>query len=257
MAHSALQLDHGHEDLGASEQTIRIELAALYRLVALHGWDDAIFTHISARLPGPDHHFLINPYGLFFDEITASSLVKVDLEGRIVEPSDYTVNPAGFTIHSAIHMARSDARFVIHLHTDAGIAVSSQTDGLLPLSQHALIVMPQIAYHGYEGIALNLDERERLVADLGLNALMILRNHGTLSVGGSAAEAWLYIYYLERACRQQIGALSAGQQGLLIAPEAAQEEVRRQVSKGRDKTSTLAWPGFLRRLDRLSPGYDA
>lgn len=240
-----------------SEETrIRVELAALYRLVALYGWDDAVFTHISARLPGPDHHFLINPYGLFFEEITASSLVKVDLEGRIVGPSDYPVNPAGFTIHSAIHMARADARFVVHLHARAGVAVAAQKTGLLPLTQHALIVMPQLAYHDYEGIALNLDERERLVADLGEHSIMLLRNHGTLAVGASAAEAWLNIYYLEKACEQQIDALSAGNGGVLEAPASAQAEVLRQVSKGRGKTANLAWPGFLRRLERTMPGYE-
>jgi ribulose-5-phosphate 4-epimerase/fuculose-1-phosphate aldolase len=237
------------------EQFIRTNLAALYRLVALHGWDDAVFTHISARLPGPDHHFLINPYGLFFDEITASSLVKVDLDGKIVDPTDYAVNPAGFTIHSAIHMARPDAQFVIHIHATAGVSVSAQQTGLLPLSQHALIVMPQLAYHDYEGIALNLDERERLIADLGDRSIMLLRNHGTLAVGASAAEAWLNIYYLEKACEQQIGALSAGYDRILEAPEEAQAEVRRQVSRGRAKTANLAWPGFVRRLDKLSPGY--
>lgn len=257
MTNDTLELDPASESAADVERSIRIELAALYRLVALYGWDDAIFTHISARVPGPEHHFLINPYGLFFDEITASSLVKVDLNGQIVEPGAYKINPAGFTIHSAIHMARADARFVIHLHADAGVAVSAQAEGLLPLSQHGLIAMPHVTYHDYEGIALNLDERERLVADLGASALMILRNHGTLSVGQTAAEAWLSIYYLERACRQQIDALSSGRQGVLIAPDAAQDEVRRQVSRGRDRTAALAWPGFLRRLDRLSPGYDA
>lgn len=239
----------------AGEHAIRVELAALYRLVALHGWSDAIFTHISARIPGPDHHFLINPYGLFFSEITASSLVKVDFEGRLVSPSNYQVNPAGFTIHSAVHMARPDARFVIHLHADAGVSVSAQAAGLLPLSQHALIVMPQLTYHDYEGIALDLDERERLVADLGEKSIMMLRNHGTLAVGATAAQAWLNIYYLEKACVQQIGALSAGRDGVLLAPEDAQATVAQQVSRGRDKIAGLAWPGFLRMLDQHSPGY--
>ncbi len=254
MAHALINEDQG-VDNQADERAIRVELAAMYRLAALHGWDDAVFTHISARLPGPDHHFLINPYGLFFGEITASSLVKVDLEGRIVVPSDYQVNPAGFTIHSAIHMARPDARFVIHLHADAGVSVSAQAAGLLPLSQHALIVLPSLSYHDYEGIALNLDERERLVADLGDKSLMMLRNHGTLAVGANAAEAWLNIYYLEKACTQQIGALSAGRDGVLLAPEEAQATVARQVSRGRGKSADLAWPGFLRLLDRTLPGY--
>jgi ribulose-5-phosphate 4-epimerase/fuculose-1-phosphate aldolase len=233
----------------------RVELAALYRLVALHGWDDMIYTHISARLPGPEHHFLINPYGLYFDEITASSLVKIDLDGNILQETPYFINPAGFTIHSAIHAAREDARFVMHLHTDQGVAVSAQTDGLLPLSQHALIILPRLAYHDYEGIALNHDERERLVADMGQKEVLLLRNHGTLAVGKTAAECWVNMYYLERSCQQQVMALSAGRDGVLIAPKAAQDEVRSQVSNGIG--GGLAWPGALRRLDRNSPGYDA
>ncbi|HEY2483206.1 MAG TPA: class II aldolase/adducin family protein [Caulobacteraceae bacterium] len=233
----------------------RVELAALYRLVALHGWDDMIYTHISARLPGPEHHFLINPYGLYFDEITASSLVKIDLDGKILQETAYFINPAGFTIHSAIHAARDDARYVMHLHTDQGVAVSAQKDGLLPLSQHALIILPRLAYHDYEGIALNHDERERLVADLGQKEVLLLRNHGTLAVGRTAAECWVNMFYLERSCRQQVLALSAGREGLLIAPQAAQDEVRSQVSGGIG--GGLAWPGALRQLDRNSPGYDA
>ena len=238
------------------EWTARVELAALYRLVALHGWDDMIFTHISARVPGPEHHFLINPYGLFFGEITASSLVKVDLDGNIVQETPYFINPAGFTIHSAIHAAREDARYVMHLHTDQGVAVSAQPDGLLPISQHALIALPQVTYHDYEGIALNLDERERIVADLGSKNLMILRNHGTLSVGVTAADCWLGMFYLERACKQQIMALSVGHDRVLLAPEAAQQEVRSQVSGNRSMAAQLAWPGCLRQLDRALPGYD-
>ncbi|MBB3358262.1 ribulose-5-phosphate 4-epimerase/fuculose-1-phosphate aldolase [Novosphingobium capsulatum] len=244
-------------DTASQEWQIRVELAALYRLVALHGWDDAIYTHISARLPGDDHHFLINPYGMFFEEITASSLVKIDLDGKIIEPTPYKVNPAGFTIHSAIHGAREDARFVMHLHSDHGVAVSTHSEGLLPLTQHALIALPSISYHGYEGIALNLEERERIVADLGDKKTMILRNHGTLAVGETAAEAWLGMYYLEKACAQQVAALSIGRDKVMLAPAAAQEEVRQQVSTGRAKSAMLAWPGFLRQLDRRLPGYDS
>ena len=239
-----------------TEQQIRADLAALYRLVALHGWDDMIFTHISARLPGPDHQFLINPYGLHFGEIRASDLVKIDLAGNILQATPHRINPAGFTIHSAIHMARSDAHFVMHLHSNPGVAVASQAAGLLPLSQHALIVLPQLAYHDYEGIALNLDERERLVVDLGDKTAMLLRNHGTLAVGASAAECWLTMYYLEQACHQQVLALSAGRAGVLLAPDAAQKAVRGQVSRRRDQLAKLAWPAALRRLDRESPGYD-
>lgn len=242
--------------VSAEEWQARVDCAALYRLVALHGWDDMIFTHISMRVPGPEHHFLINPYGMMFEEITASSLVKVDLDGAIVAPTSYFINPAGFTIHSAIHAAREDAMCVIHLHTDAGVGVASQKEGLLPISQNALIVLPNMAYHGYEGIALNLDERERLVADLGDKQLMLLRNHGTLSTGRNAADAFLGIFFFERACAQQVAALSAGRDKILIAPEAAQEEVRGQGAGAR-MVAGLAWPGLLRKLDRHLPGYDS
>ncbi|MDO9337493.1 MAG: class II aldolase/adducin family protein [Hyphomicrobiales bacterium] len=246
------------DKVSAEEWKARVDLAALYRLVALHGWDDMIFTHISARIPGPEHHFLINPYGMFFDEITASSLVKIDLEGQVLQETPYFINPAGFTIHSAVHAARDDAMFVMHLHSDQGVAVSAQKEGLLPLSQHALIVLPQLAYHDYEGIALNLDERERLVADLGPEArLMMLRNHGTLAVGATASECWLGMFYLERACQQQVMALSAGRENVLFAPEASQAEVRGQMGRGMGPIGNLAWPGCLRQLDRGSPGYDA
>ncbi len=238
-----------------AEWQARIELAALYRLVALHGWDDMIFTHISARVPGPEHHFLINPYGWYFDEITASSLIKVDLDGNIVQDTTHFINPAGFTIHSAIHAAREDAHYVVHLHTVAGVGVASQEHGLLPLSQNACLLQDQVAYHGYEGLALNHDERERLVADLGDKALMLLRNHGTLAVGQTAAEAWVGIFFLERACAQQMAALSGGRKHVLIAPEAAQAETREQ-GKGISFVSGLAWPGALRQLARKSPGYD-
>jgi ribulose-5-phosphate 4-epimerase/fuculose-1-phosphate aldolase len=237
------------------EWKARVDLAALYRLVALYGWDDMIYTHISARIPGPEHHFLINPYGLFFGEMTASSLVKIDLEGAVLQETAYFINPAGFTIHSAIHAAREDAHYVMHLHSDQGVAVSAQKEGLLPLSQHALIVLPRLAYHDYEGIALNHDERERLVEDLGDKSMMLLRNHGTLAVGATAADCWTNMFYLERSCRQQVMALTAGRENVLIAPQASQAEVQAQVSRGIG--GALAWPGCLRRLERESPGYDA
>ncbi|HZL01350.1 MAG TPA: class II aldolase/adducin family protein [Caulobacteraceae bacterium] len=237
------------------EWKARVDLAALYRLVALFGWDDMIYTHISARVPGPEHHFLINPYGLFFDEITASSLIKIDLDGAVLQETPHFINPAGFTIHSAIHAARDDAHYVMHLHSDQGVAVSAQQEGLLPLSQHALVVLPRLAYHDYEGIALNHDERERLVADLGDKSVMLLRNHGTLAVGKTAADCWIGMFYLERACKQQVMALSVGRENVLMAPRASQDEVREQVSRGMG--GGLAWPGCLRRLDRESPGYDA
>ncbi|RYF99326.1 MAG: class II aldolase/adducin family protein, partial [Caulobacteraceae bacterium] len=225
------------------EWQARVDLAALYRLVALQGWDDLIFTHISARIPGPEHHFLINPYGMLFGEMTASSLVKIDLEGNILQETGYAINPAGFTIHSAIHEAREDAKFVMHLHTDQGVAVSAQREGLLPLSQHALIAIPHLAYHDYEGIALDLDERERLVADIGGKKLLMLRNHGTLSVGETASECWLGMFYLERACKQQIMALSGGREHILFAPQEAQDTVRKQTARGLGWSGKLAWPG--------------
>jgi len=243
--------------VSAEEWQTRVELAALYRLVALYGWDDLIYTHISARIPGPEHHFLINPYGLLFGEITASSLVKIDLEGNVLQDTPYFINPAGFTIHSAIHGAREDARFVMHLHSDQGVAVAAQKEGLLPLTQHSLVVLPHLAYHDYEGIALNLDERERLIADIGDKTLLLLRNHGTLAVGETAANCWVGMFYLERACKQQVMALSAGRDNVLMAPRAAVDTVAGQMGGGGGIPGALAWPGCLRKLDRESPGYDA
>lgn len=262
MADGSLAINSMRDKVSAEEWQARVDLAALYRLVALHGWDDLIYTHISARVPGPEHHFLINPYGLLFEEITASSLVKIDLEGNILQDTDYFINKAGFTIHSALHAAREDAHFVMHLHSDDGVAVASQKDGLLPLSQHALIALPRLSYHDYEGIALDLDERERLVADIGDKSTMMLRNHGTLAIGRSAGECWVRMYYLEKACTQQIKALSIGRENILLAPEAAQEVVMGQT-RDRPMRNTdsvgggLAWPACLRKLDRALPGYDA
>jgi ribulose-5-phosphate 4-epimerase/fuculose-1-phosphate aldolase len=235
------------------EWQARLDLAALYRLVAVHGWDDLIFTHISARIPGPEHHFLINPYGMLFDEVTASSLVKIDLDGNVLQETAYSANPAGFTIHSAIHMARDDAKFVMHLHAEECMAVSAQTEGLLPLTQHAMLLLPRLAYHDYEGVALNLSERERLAADLGDKDVMLLRNHGALTVGRTAADCWLNMHYLLRACRAQLMALAGGRAGVLLAPEAAQAEVRIQSERGLG--GVVAWEASLRKLDRLSPGY--
>jgi ribulose-5-phosphate 4-epimerase/fuculose-1-phosphate aldolase len=241
--------------VSAEEWQVRVDLAALYRLVALQGWDDMIFTHISARVPGPEHHFLINPYGHYFEEMTASCLVKVDLDGNVVQETTNFINPAGFTIHSAIHAAREDARFVIHLHTVAGVGVAAQAHGLLPISQNACLLQHQVAYHGYEGVALNHDERQRIVADLGDRSLMLLRNHGTLAIGQTAAAAWVGMFFLERACAQQVAALSGGRENVLMAPDAAQAETREQGG-GIGMVSTLAWPGALRQLDRKSPGYE-
>ncbi|HEY2975095.1 MAG TPA: class II aldolase/adducin family protein [Pyrinomonadaceae bacterium] len=237
------------------EWNARVNLAAAYRLVAHYGWDDLIFTHLSARVPGPEHHFLINPYGMMFEEITASSLVKINLQGEIVTPSPYFINPAGFTIHSAVHAAREDALCVIHLHTDFGIAVSAQTNGLLPVSQQALFSLTSLAYHEYEGLALNEDEKSRLVSDLGDKTNMILRNHGLLTVGKTAAEAFLSMYILERACRIQILAQSGGGT-LLPVSESILENVAAQlgaVTVGQG--AQLTWPGLLRKLDRIDPSY--
>lgn len=254
MATRMQECSEGAGRYGAAEWHARTELAALYRLVALHGWDDLIFTHISARVPGPDHHFLINPYGLLFEEITASSLVKIDVDGKLAEERDDEVNPAGFTIHSAVHMAREDAQYVMHLHTQHGIAVSAQDGGLLPVSQHALIAMPRLSYHDYEGIALDLDERERLVSDLGDVNLMILRNHGTMALGRSAAECWGGMYFLEKACAHQIGALSAGRGAVRLASDEARSTVEEQTRRGVDFDK--AWAACLRRLAREAAGYE-
>src|SRR5512143_3655712 len=193
-----------------TEWDLRVALAACYRLVALYGWDDLIFTHISARVPGPEHHFLINPYGFLFDEITASSLVKVGLDGGKVGASPYEINPAGFTIHSAIHAAREDAQCVLHVHSVNGVAVSAQRDGLLPLSQHAMFALASLGYHDYEGVALNEDEKPRLVRDLGNKRSLILRNHGLLTVGRTVAEAFVAMYFLEAACMMQVRAQAGG-----------------------------------------------
>lgn len=245
--------------VSAEEWRARVDLAAMYRLVALYGWDDMIFTHISHRIPGPDHHFLINPYGMFFEEITASSLVKVDLDGNVVQDTDFIINPAGFTIHSAVHAARDDAHVVMHLHTDDGVAVSAQSEGLLPLSQTSMLVRHDLAYHDYEGVALNHDERERIVADIGTKNNLMLRNHGTLTVGGSAAECFLRMFFLERACTMQVRALSAGRENVIMPGQDVQEVVQSQSNPEGTRTlaNRLAWPGLLRRLDRELPGYDA
>ena len=241
--------------VSAEEWKLRVDLAATYRLVALHGWDDMIFTHISARIPGPEHHFLINPYGMLFDEITASSLVKIDIDGKKLDDSPYPVNPAGFTIHSALHMKRDDAQCIIHLHTTDGVAVSAQADGLLPIDQHAMSVCNDIAYHEYEGIALDLDERERLVHDIGDKHMMILRNHGTLAIGKSCADAFMRMFFLERSCSMQVRALAGGVK-LNWPNQGVPEKVGGQSAYGMDGIlGPLAWPALLRKLDRLDPSY--
>lgn len=243
------------DQVSEDEWKARVDLAATYRLVSLYGWDDLIFTHISARVPGPSHHFLINPYGMMFDEITASSLVKVDLDGTIVMDSPYFINPAGFTIHSAVHAARADALYVIHLHTDYGIAVSAQKDGLLPISQQASVALASLAYHDYEGLALNEDEKPRLVQDLGNKNSLILRNHGLLTLGRTAAQAFLAMFILERACKIQILAQAGGGE---LSPVG--DSVLRRVGLQLDAATAgqgaqLTWPGLLRKLDRVDPSF--
>jgi ribulose-5-phosphate 4-epimerase/fuculose-1-phosphate aldolase len=240
--------------VSAEEWETRVDLAAAYRLVAHFGWDDLIFTHISARVPGTDHHFLINPYGQLFTEITASSLVKVDLDGTIVEPTPYIINPAGFTIHSAVHGAREDACCVLHLHTVAGVAVSAQEHGLLPINQTSMVLNDQIALHEYEGIAFGLDERPRLVADLGTKSAMLLRNHGTLTVGATVADAFLTMYFFERACATQIATLAGGTP-LHWPADAVQDVVRKQAATGLGSVAKLAWDGLRRMLDAKDPSY--
>lgn len=244
-------------DMAPGEWEARVDLAAAYRLVAMYGWDDLIFTHLSARVPGPEHHFLINPYDMMFEEISASSLVKINVEGHPVGESEHPVNPAGFTIHSAIHMAREDASAVMHLHTPDGQAVSAMEFGLLPHTQTAMIAKHNVAYHDYEGIATDLDERERLVQDLGDKHAMILRNHGTLTVGDSVGAAFLRLYFLERACEAQVKMLSAGLDHLNNPPQGVEEKVAGQSNpQGMGMLAQrLAWPALLRKLDRHNPGY--
>lgn len=243
--------------VSAEEWQLRVDLAAAYRLVALHGWDDLVFTHISARLPGPEHHFLINPYGMMFEEITASSLVKVDLNGDKVSDSPFPVNPAGFTIHSAVHQGREDAQCVMHTHSVNGVAVSAQREGVRPLSQQSLFVLASLGYHDYEGVALNADEKPRLVADLGSNNFLMLRNHGLLTVGATVADAFLAMYIFEAACMIQVRALAGG--GDLIEVDArivaGIQQQAEQVTKGLG--GALAWPGLLRKLSRQNPGFDS
>ena len=242
-----------NEKMSDAEWAVRKDLAAAYRLVALYGWDDLVFTHLSARVPGPEHHFLINPYGFLFDEITASSLIKVDENGEIVDPgATNRVNPAGFTIHSAVHMAREEAGAVLHLHAADGVAVSAHADGLLPLSQTAMLCIPHITFHEYEGVALDLDERERLVADLGDHDIMLLRNHGTLTVGKDVGEAFTYMYFLMKACQIQVRTLAMGNTHL---PGQHALDTTADQAKSLGKGSKLAWPALIRKLERMGSDY--
>ena len=244
----------------------RVNLAATYRLCAVYGWTDLVFTHISYKLPDEandkgemEARFLINPYGVMFDEMTASALVKIDMDGKICQDTPYFINPAGFTIHSAVHAARHDAKCVIHVHTPYGMAVSAQKKGLRRYTQMSMQVQKDLAYHDYEGIALELDERERLVANLGDKSLMMLRNHGTLTCGATCGTAFLRMYFLENACKAQIFAQSAGgEEHLHEEPEAMGERVYQQGAAAfvPGMGDNLVWPGLMRKLKRSYPGYD-
>jgi ribulose-5-phosphate 4-epimerase/fuculose-1-phosphate aldolase len=242
------------EVVSADEWQLRCDLAAAYRLVAHYGWSDLVFTHISARIPGPEHQFLINPYGLMFDEITASSLVKVDQHCNKLSDSPFPVNPAGFVIHSAIHAVRDDAGCVLHTHSRAGVAVSAQKCGILPISQQSTFVLGALAYHDYEGVALRDDEKPRLQADLGRANYLVLRNHGLLTVGKSVAEAFLNMYTFENTCRIQLDA-QAGGELVYVNPDILKGvgAAMKQVTVGQG--ANLVWPALLRKLERLDPGY--
>lgn len=243
------------EQVSPEEWTTRQDLAALYRLVAMHGWDDSVFTHITARVPGPEHHFLINPFGVLFEAVTASSLVKLDLEGNKVIDTPYPINPAGYIIHSAIHEVREDAKCVMHLHTRAGAGVSAQKHGLLPISQQASLALGSLAYHDYEGVALNPDEKVRLQNDLGDKTVMILRNHGTLVAAPSIAGAWLQMYNLESACQIQIAALAGGTDLIMLSDEVinVNREVSDEATAGQG--AQIVWTAMLDKLDRRDPSY--
>jgi ribulose-5-phosphate 4-epimerase/fuculose-1-phosphate aldolase len=242
----------------AAEWDQRVKLAAVYRAFGRMGWDDMIYTHISARVPGPEHHFLINPFGLMYEEVTASSLVKIDLEGNKVDPDEpHEINYAGYIIHSAVHEAREDAKCVVHLHTDHGVAVSCQKDGLQPVSQFNLFHYGGVGYHDYEGLALDADEKQRLVADLGERNMMILRNHGTLTVGETVGEAFFNMYNLERACKIQVMAQAGGNDGLIQIPDDVMDKYRQDKPVGTrlghyGDVELAAW---MRKLDREEPDY--
>ena len=243
------------ERVSEAEWQLRVDLAACYRLVALYGWDDLIFTHISARLPGPEHHFLINPYGVMFEEVTASSLVKIDLDGNKLLESPYEINPAGFTIHSAIHAAREDVRCVLHTHSINGVAVSASRAGVLPISQQSIFVLASLGYHDYEGVALHEGEKPRLVRDLGDKMFFMLRNHGLLTVGASVSDAFLQMYLFESACAIQLRAQAASDELIPVDAKIVAGATLAAKQVTRSMGSSLAWPGLLRKLDRVDRSY--
>jgi len=256
MHDSAFHIPSRQGQVSDAEWRTRVDLAAAYRLVALFKWDDLVFTHISARVPGADNEFLINPYGLLFEEITASSLVKIDTAGQKLDDSPFPVNPAGFTIHSAVHGARHDANCVMHTHTLNGVAVSAQQGGVLPLSQQSIFILSSLAYHDYEGVALRDDEKQRLVADLGQKQYLMLRNHGLLTTGATIADAFVNMYFFEAVCAIQVRAQAGGGELRAIDPSiisTAQQQAR-EATRGMG-AGALTWPALLRRLDRVAPGF--
>jgi len=254
---TALAIAPLRDKVSPEEWAVRVDLAACYRLVARFGWEDLVFTHITARVPGAEAQFLINPYGLFFDEITASSLVKIDQDGNKLDDSPFPINPAGLVIHSAIHAGRHDARCVLHTHTLNGVAVSTQRAGLLPISQHSIAVLASLGYHDFEGPALRDDEKPRLVADLGDKTHLILRNHGLLTVGETVADAFVAMYYLETSCAIQVRAQSGGGELIPVPKEIVDAAYTQMAAAARPRGSrgALVWPGLLRRLDRADPSY--
>ena len=256
MGTQALQIPSRQGKVSDIEWQTRVDLAAAYRLVALFKWDDLVFTHITARVPGADNEFLINPYGLMFDEITASSLVKIDTAGNKLDDTPFPVNPAGFVIHSAVHGARHDAQCVLHTHTLNGVAVSAQKQGVLPLSQQSIFVLSSLAYHDYEGVALRDEEKPRLVKDLGDKDFLMLRNHGLLTLGATIADAFVNMYLFETVCTIQVRALSGGSELVHVDPRiiAGAQQQAKAVTKGVGG-GALSWPGLLRRLDRVDPSY--
>ena len=242
------------------EWETRVDLAAAFRLVELYGWSDMLATHLSARIPGPSDHFLINPMGVLFEEMTASDLIKLDIDGNILSDTSRSVNPAGYTIHSAIHIGRKDAGCVMHTHTSAGLGVATQKDGLLPLTQMALAVIANTGYHDYEGPAFDLEERERLISDLQNLNILILRNHGLLTVGKTVAEAFMWMYRAERACRFQLSFQKAGAEAQQISKsvqEVSIERARKAISStGHRPIGDFEWPALIRKLHRQNPGFD-
>ena len=247
-------MDSVRSQVSVEEWQMRVDLAACYRLVALYGWSDLVFTHISARIPGPEHHFLINPYGLMFDEITASSLVKVDQQCNKLIDSPYPVNPAGFVIHSAVHEVRDDIQCVLHTHTRAGVAVSAQKAGVLPISQQSTFVVASLAYHDYEGVAFRDEEKPRLQADLGNKTYLMLRNHGLLTVGRTVADAFLNMYVFESTCQIQIAA-QAGGELISVNPKIVEGVAQAMKVQTGGMGGAFVWPALLRKLERTDASY--